>query len=114
MNLKVLLGVVMFILAQVMTWFQLNGQFLWKYFKDNPLIIGLMGIPISYCFMWATKYTVQGMDGMLWPARFIGFGIGIVVYAGLVGFFFQEGFSLKTLVSLMLAVAILLIQIFWK
>ena len=95
-----------------MLWFHLNGQFLWKYFKDNLLIIGLMGIPISYCFMSATKYTVQGMDGMLWPARFIGFGIGIVVYAGLVGFFFQEGFSLKTLVSLMLAVAILLIQIF--
>ena len=114
MNRNLLLGILFYILAQLVTYFQTNGQFIWKFFKDHPLIISLLGIPISYFFIIATKYTVKSFDGLLWPPRFIGFGVGIILYAFLVSYFFNEGISTKTLVSLLLALTIILVQIFWK
>ena len=115
MNLKwFFYGALFFLAAHVITWFQLNGQFIWKYFKDNPLILSLVGIPMSYLFILGTKYTVWAFGDLLWPARFIGFGIGIIVYAIFVGIFFQEGITLKTFVSLLISVSLIFIQVFWK
>ena len=60
------------------------------------------------------QYIVEGFGGILWPSRFIGFGIGILIYSVLIYFFFNEGFQIKTLVSLILATFIIIIQIYWK
>ena len=115
MNLKwFLYGALFFLAAHVVTWFQLNGQFIWKYCKDNPLILSLVGIPMSYLFILGTKYTVWAFGDLLWPARFIGFGIGIIVYAIFVGIFFQEGITSKTFISLLLSLVLIFIQVFWK
>lgn len=92
----------------------MNGQFMWSWFKDNTLILAIFGIPISYLYILGTKYTVEHFEGVLWPTRFIGFGVGIVVYAVLVGIFFKEGINLKTFVSLLLSFTLILIQLFWK
>ena len=115
MNLKLLLyGVLMFFLAHIITFFQLNGQFLWKFFKDNTFILSLAGIPISYLYILGTKYTVESFDGVLWPTRFIDFGVGIIIYALFVGMFFKEGITTKTFVSLILAFSLVCIQVLWK
>ena len=55
-----------------------------------------------------------GFDGMLWPTRFVGFGAGIIVYAFLVSYVFNEGINLKTFISLLLATALICIQVLWK
>ena len=54
------------------------------------------------------------MDGLLWPTRFIGFGVGIIIYAILVSHFFGEGFTTKTVVSIVLSVCLIAIQALWK
>ena len=54
------------------------------------------------------------MEGMLWPARFIGFGIGMITYAIGVSYFFNEGLTTKTLTSLILCLALIIIQVAWK
>jgi hypothetical protein len=112
--MKIVFGVLLFLLAHIVTWFQMNGQFMWSWFKDNTLILAIFGIPISYLYILGTKYTVEYFGGVLWPTRFIGFGVGIVVYAVLVGIFFKEGINLKTFVSLLLSSTLILIQLFWK
>lgn len=112
--MRLLLGILFFLLAHIITWFQLNGQFMWEWFKNNTFILALLGIPVSYLYIWATKYTVAHYEGLLWPSRFIGFGVGIVIYAILVYQFFSEGISMKTLISLLLAISIIFVQIFWK
>lgn len=112
--MSIILGIIFFLLAHLVTWFQLNGQFLWGWFRENTLILALLGIPISYLYIWGTKHTVQYFDGTMWPARFIGFGVGIVIYAILVGIFFNEGINLKTFVSLLLSLTLICIQVFWK
>jgi hypothetical protein len=111
---KFIMGVGWFMLAHIAVFFQLNGQFKWEWFKENTLMLALCGIPISFLYIWGTKYTVEGFDGMLWPARFIGFSVGMVVYAFGVSFFFKEGITNKTFVSLLLCVALVAIQVFWK
>lgn len=113
---SLLLGLLCFIIAHIFTFYQLNGQFLKStdWFRKNEVIVAAFGIVLSFFYIWGTKYTVTGMDGLLWPARFIGFGIGMVIYALFVNYHFNEGINAKTGVSLLLAVLLICIQVLWK
>lgn len=114
MNIRLLIfGIIVFVIAQLITWYQINSQFIWDWAKRNQWIIALLGIPISYLFQYGTKLIVDSFEGTMWPARFMSFGSGIIIYAVLVSIYFQEGINVKTAVSIALAVSILLIQIFW-
>jgi len=115
MNSKlILVSVFWFFLGHVAVWFQLNGQFKWEWFKENTLLLALCGVPISFLYIWGTKYAVQGFEGLLWPGRFLGFSIGMVVYAVFTSWIFNEGISMKTAVSLGLCLLLITIQVFWK
>jgi len=117
MNLQYLLvGIGCFFVAHFLTFYQLNGQFLQNtdWFRDNIFIVAGFGILLSFLYIWGTRYTVMGMDGLLWPARFIGFGIGMLLYGVLVSYHFNQGFSLKVAVSLLLCLALISIQVLWK
>lgn len=110
-----LLGIGAFIVAHVFTFFQLNGQFLkTDWFRKNEILVAVFGVIISFFYIWGTKYTVLGLDGMLWPTRFIGFAVGILIYALGVSYFFKEGITTKTFVSLILCVILIAIQVLWK
>ena len=109
-----LIGVIFYFIGQIMTYYQLNGQFIWPWFKRNPLILALLGIPISLVFIWATKHTVDAFDGMMWPQRFIGFASGILIYAWGTSYYFGQPIDAKTAVSLCIALLLILIQLFWK
>jgi H+/Cl- antiporter ClcA len=115
MNVSSLIyGILFFFGAHVITWFQLNGQFKWDWFKEHEWVMVLIGIPISFLYIWATKYSVNGFGGLLWPTRFIGFGVGMLVYAVFVSYFFNETFTPKTIISLLLALILICIQVLWK
>ena len=113
-TIKLATGIFWFILGHIFVFFQLNGQFKWDWFKKNELIVAAAGLIISFFYIWGTKYTVEAFNGLLWPARFVGFSIGMVIYALGVSYFFKEGITNKTLVSLILCLILVLIQIFWK
>lgn len=115
MNYKALfLGSFLFLLGQVIVWYQINGQFLSNWVKERPIIMSLLGIPISYIYIYATYYTVQAFDGNLWPQRLIGFSMGMISFALLTYIHLNETLTPKTLVTLGLATAIVLIQMLWK
>ena len=110
-----LIGIFMFFIAHILTFFQLNGQFLkTDWFRKNEILVAAAGIVLSFFYIWGTKYTVNGFDGLLWPARFIGFGVGMIIYAMGVSYFFNEGITPKTAVSLYLALLLICIQVLWK
>lgn len=111
---NLLISSLFFLVGHLVVWFQLNGQFIWKGWKDNIILVSLLGIPISFFFIWATKWGVSAFDGLFWPPRFIGFAIGVIIYGIMVSYFFNQGINLKTLTTLILAFIILIIQIFWK
>lgn len=111
-----LIGAGLFFIAHVLTFFQLNGQFLPQtdWFKKNEFWVAAAGIILSFFYIWGTKYSVIGFNGLLWPARFIGFGVGMIVYAIGVSWFFNEGITPKTAVSLCLSLILICIQVLWK
>lgn len=111
---RLLWGTFLFLVGQVLVWYQINGQFLSEWIKKHPLIMSLCGIPISYCYIWATHHLVIAYNGELWPQRLIGFSMGMISFAFLTWFHLNQAITLKTAVTLALAAAIVLIQVFWK
>jgi multidrug transporter EmrE-like cation transporter len=111
---KLVLGILLGSLAQVITFFQFQGQFKIEWMKNNPFIVSLLGVPIAYLFLLSVKHMVTYYDGQLWPSRLIGFGIGMVIFIVMSKIWFNEDLSAKTLVCLALSTLIILIQIFWK
>ncbi len=111
---NLIVSLLLVILAQSLAYVQLQGQFFWNWAKDNPLLLSILGIPISLLLISFTKYCAIAFDGQVWPGRLIGFAVGAIVFALLSHFIMNEPFSTKTIISLCLAGLILLIQIFWK
>jgi len=109
-----LVGGFLFLIGQVLIYIQLNFQFLYPWFKKNPLVVSLIGVPISYLFVYATRFTVSAFDGAMWPQRFIGFATGMVVYALGTYILFNQAIDTKTGISLVLAIILIAVQIFWK
>jgi hypothetical protein len=109
------LGLGLIFIGQALIWFQTNGQFVWDSFKRNPLGLAIVfGTIISYLLIKGTFFIVRYFDGMLWPGRFIAFGLGIISFTALTWYYLGEGFTTKTVISLLLAVLLVIIQILWK
>ena len=105
----------LFLAGQIGIWFQTNGQFISPWAKKNPLILSAVGgTIISYMFIKATAQIAGYYDGALWPGRFIGFSMGICSFAFLTWYFMGEGINTKTMVSLVLAFALICVQLLWK
>ena len=111
---NLLAGILLFFLMHIVIWIQVNGQFVWPRAKEHPITMALLGLPISYVLIIATKYVVAGFDGLLWPGRLLGFGLGMIIMAILTWYILGEGISTKTLVSLTLAVTLVMLQVLWK
>ena len=111
---KLILGTLLFLLGQTLVWYQINGQFISTWMKKHPLAVSFLGVPISYVYIYATQYLVEAFDGDMWPQRLIGFSMGMIAFAFLTWLHLNRGITLKTGVTLTLAVVIVLIQVFWK
>ena len=115
MNIKALLACLgLFFFVQIVTWFQLNGQFFSNWFRNNTFILCLLGIPISYLYIEATKFGYIAFEGTIWPGKLLGFAMGIVTFALCANLFMNEGITTKTAISILLALVLVCIQVFWK
>ena len=114
-NLKYfLLTCLFFLLGQTGIWFQLNAQFMWDWAKRNTLIMSVIGVPFTYIFILATGYGQKAFMGLMWPQRFLGFSIGIIIFAILSHSIMDETINFKTMLSLFLSFLIILVQLFIK
>ncbi len=102
------------ILGSSLIWIQTNGQFMWGFFKNNPLILSLFfGSTISFIMITATRYGFDALNGSLWSIKWVGFAVGIIINALFNYYLMDEGINTKTIFSLLLAILILAIQI-WE
>ena len=111
---KLISGTLLFLLGQILVWYQVNGQFISDWIKQHPLVMSLMGVPVSFVYIYATQYLVEAFNGDLWPQRLIGFSTGMFAFAFLTYIHLNQAITLKTAVTLALATAIVVIQIVWK
>ena len=114
MSKALLYTLLIFTVTQVAVWYQTNGQFISEWFKNNTFILSLFGIPISFGYIYATRFAFEAFDGMLWPGRLLGFALGIISFTILTNYYLGEGITPKVIVSLVLATVLVLIQAFWK
>jgi putative Ca2+/H+ antiporter (TMEM165/GDT1 family) len=112
--MKLILGMLVGVLAQTLTFLQLQGRWKYEWMKDHQWVMVLLGIPISILFMTSVSLMVQHFDGQLWPSRLIGFVIGTVMFTIMSVTLFGEPVTMKTAICLALSFLILMVQLFWK
>jgi len=112
--MNLIYGILWGLVAQIVTFLQLQGQIKYQILKNNAWFLVLMGLPISYMFMQSVKNFILAYNGQIWPSRLIGFGLGVIVFSVMASILFKEPFTLKTIVCIFLGLCIIAIQILWK
>ena len=107
---EILFCVLILFFTQIVIWFQLNAQVKWDWAKDNYLLMSILGMPISYALLYSTKFVWEGF-GELWPIRLLGFAVGIMSFPIITYLVLGEGITLKTGISVALAIVIMLLQL---
>jgi|TARA_R110000803_G_C11926979_1_gene315011 hypothetical protein len=100
------------VIGSILAFYQLQGHYAfpqYKFFKSMWWVY-LTSIPIAPLFFYSAKWSYEHF-GAFWNFRLAGFGIGTIVFGILAWSMFGEIPTLKTFISLMLAMAIILIQI---
>ena len=106
------IGILYGLAAQILTFIQLQGYVKYQTFKDHTWLVLLGGVPLAWLYIQSIKYLVLAADGEIWPSRLIGFGIGMIVFTAMAYFMFGEPITLKTVISVLLAITIVCIQVF--
>ena len=111
-NKYIVISILLFITGNVLVWYQLNSQLVWDWAKGNKSmwIMSLLGIPISLLFWLCTKWGYLGF-GNLWAVRWLAFGSSMLVFPLMTYFYLGEAITLKTLISIILALIIMILQL---
>ena len=111
-NKYIVLTIGIFLLNNILIWYQLNSQLVWDWAKGTKSmwIMSLMGIPISLLFWYATKIGYEGF-GNLWAVRFMGFATSMLTFPVMTWLYLGETITLKTLVTILLAIIIMILQL---
>lgn len=112
--MRLLYGIIYGLVAQVMTFLQLQGNIKYGWYQKYPILLLVASIPISYCYIRSVEHIVAAYGGEIWPSRLIGFGIGIIVFGLMSWLLFGETFTPKTIICLILAAGIVAIQVLWR
>ena len=108
----IVLTIITFFVNNIIIWYQLNGQLVWDFCKSwkGIVVMLLMGIPISGLFYLATKWGYDGF-GTLWPVRFLGFATSMMTFPIMTWLYLGEVMTLKTMITMVLALIIMLLQL---
>ena len=112
--MNLLVGFLYGLVAQVLTFLQLQGSIKYVWYEKYPFVIILASIPSGWLFLKSVQHFVTAFEGEIWPSRLLGYGIGVIIFTLMSWQLFGEHINMKTLVCLGLSVLIILIQIFWK
>ena len=99
---------IMSFVGNIFAWLHMNAQFRWEWAKSFWWII-LGGVPISFLFYYSTRLSYEHF-GHYWAIRPLGFGMATITFGILTAIFLKELPSLKIWISLLLALAIIILN----
>ena len=105
---KLLIVLLFSFLGNVLAWLHMNAQFKWDWAKETWWIV-LGGVPISFLFYYSTRLSYEHF-GQYWAIRPLGFGMATITFGLLTAIFLNEAPSLKIWISLLLALAIVILN----
>jgi hypothetical protein len=112
MNFSNIVNAILYgLVAQILTFFQLQVSHKYGWYDKYKILLLLLSIPISWLFMESVKHFIKAFNGEIWPSRIIGFALGMIVFTIMSYTLFKEPFTLKTILSLLLALLIIVVQI---
>ena len=100
------------LLGSIIAFYQLQGHYVWtdiKFFKSMWWVY-LLSIPTAPLFFYSTIWSYEQF-GAFWNMRLAGFGIGTLVFGTMAWTLIGEIPTIKTIICLLLAIAIILIQV---
>ena len=95
--------------GHILAWFHMQGQFKYEWAKSIWWIV-LGGIPISFAFYYGTRWYYEYFQNY-WYVRPMGFGMATLVFTFLTWLVLNELPDTRTIISMVLAVIIILIQL---
>lgn len=109
---KLYLAVLANFIGSILAFFQLQAHYVWpdKPFLKSMWWVYLTSIAIAPLFFYSTKWSFEHF-GALWNMRLAGFGISTFTFGVMAWLLLTEIPTLKTFVCLLLAIAIILIQL---
>lgn len=102
------------LLAQIISFVAIQGSYKIPLLKNNMWIPVAMGLPVSYFILKSVHHFIDAFDGEIWPSRLLGQSIGVITFSFMGWWIFQEKMTMKTIVCLILAFTIVIIQFAWK
>ena len=100
------------LVGSIIAFYQLQGHYVYenvKFFKSIWWVY-ILSIPIAPLFFYSTIWSYEHF-GAFWNMRLAGFGIGSLVFGVMAWILIGEIPTIKTIICLLLAVAIILIQV---
>ena len=99
------------LVGSIIAFFQLQGWVVW----DKPWLksmwwLYLTSLFIAPLFFWSPRWSYEHF-GAFWNMRLAGFGVGTIVFGIMAWMFIGEIPTLKTIISILLAMAIILVQV---
>ena len=109
---KLYLALGMQMIGGIIAFFQLQGWMVWP---DRPFLrslswMYLTSLAIAPLCFYSTKMSYEHF-GAFWNMRLAGFGLGTIIFGVLSWWLIGEIPTLKTVICILLAIAIILIQI---
>ena len=106
------MAVVANFIASILAFFQLQAHYVWpdKPFLKSMWWVYLTSIAIAPLFFYSAQWSFEHF-GALWNMRLAGFGISTFTFGVMAWLLLTEIPTLKTFVCLLLAIAIILIQL---
>jgi len=111
-NKYILITIGIFLLNNILIWYQLNSQLVWDWAKGTKSmwIMSLLGIPISLMFWYATKFGYDGFNS-LWKVRLLAFSVSMLVFPIMTWLYLGEVITFKIAISILLAIIIMILQL---
>jgi len=112
--MKLLLGLFYAICAHILTFIQYQGPLKYKWMSENKILsVFVFGLPAMFLTLESVRLIVTYFGFQLWTARLIGFASGMIVFTFMSMWLFSEEMTIKTVITLLLAVIMICIQLFW-
>ena len=112
---KLIIATCLFAIGQTINWFTSYSQFVWEWARENTFWIAICtAIPSTLCFIYGLRFAYEFFQSG-WAPRFYIFAISFVIMPVFFWYFMNESFfTVKNMISVALATAIIFIQMKMK
>ena len=110
---KITTGCLLFTLAHILGFFQVNLRYIYKWSQNKDIyFVLLLSMPIGFLYYKGWGLIMESSQGSAWTSRFMSFGVSYLVFPLLAYFCLGESaLTLKTLVCVFLSFLIIYVQI---